>query len=317
MKRKRAKTSQQRSQKSIRIVKQENGKFHIDGMGAWYSYWRDPYHLMLTIPWWGFIGVIAIAYIALNAFFALLYLAGGDSLTGARPGSFEDAFFFSVHTLASIGYGVIAPKTTYANIIVTIEAITSLLTIAVVTGLAFARFAKPLARVVFSRYVVITPHEGVPTLMFRMANKRRNQIVEAQLKAYLLRDEMTKEGDFFYRVYDLPLLRDRTPAFTLSWTVMHSIDENSPLYGMTTEELTHSHAQIAIVASGLDESVAYSMTFRHNYGHQEILFNYRFVDIICKSSNGDRYFDYSHFHQAVPLDEITEPPNRDRGLGWG
>jgi inward rectifier potassium channel len=245
----------------IRLTQGDDGKFQIEGLETWYAYWRDPYHLLLTIPVWGFIPIVAIAYIFLNAIFALLYLAGGDCLAGARPGSFEDAFFFSVQTFASIGYGVISPKNTYANVVVSITAITSLVAIAVVTGLTFARLAKPTARVTFSRYAVIAPHNGIPTLMFRMANQRRNQIVEAQLHVYLLRDEITQEGNFIYRILDLPLLRDRTPAFALSWTAMHPIAEDSPLYGATPESLANSHTQIALAMSGIDETVAYSVNF--------------------------------------------------------
>jgi inward rectifier potassium channel len=155
------------------------GKLEIDEKGAWYSYLHDPYHLMLMIPWSGFALVVSVGYVSINVFFALLYLAGGDCLTGAKPGSFLDAFFFSVQTLASIGYGVISPNTLYANAMVTLEAITSLLAIALETGLAFARFSKPNAKVIFSDFAVIAPHNGYPALAFRAANERRNQIVEA------------------------------------------------------------------------------------------------------------------------------------------
>lgn len=303
---------------SIRLVKQD-GKFHIEGFGAWYSYFRDPYHLMLVIPWPGFLGVVAVSYVIINALFALLYLLGGDCLTNARPGSFEDAFFFSVHTFGSIGYGVIAPKTTYANIIVTLEAISSLLSIAVVTGLTFARFSKPTARVIFSKFAVITQHNGIPTLMFRVGNKRRNQILEARINLYLLRDDITAEGDYFYRIYDLNLLRSQSPSFTLTWTAMHAIDENSPLYGYTPESLAKSHTQIIISLSGIDETASYTVNLRHVYGASDVLFDYKLMDIIYKSPNGDRYLDYANFHKAVPVAKSiksnSEEVNRSLGLG--
>ncbi|AFY77824.1 Inward rectifier potassium channel [Pleurocapsa sp. PCC 7327] len=280
----------------------QDGRFQIVSLGAWYSYWRDPYHMMLTISWWGFIAIVAIAYIALNALFALLYLAGGDCLEGARPGSFEDTFFFSVHTLASIGYGVIAPKTTYANIIVTLSAITSLLTIAVVTGLAFARFSLPTARVLFSRVAVIAPYDGVPTLMFRAANQRRNLILEAQLQVYLMRDEISSEGQFMRRIYDLKLLRHQSPSFALTWAAMHPIDENSPLYGATPDSLFDNQTTLVISLSGIDETVAQAIHARHIYAAQDILWNNRFVDVLRDSPNGDRYIDYNHFHDIVPIE---------------
>nr|WP_245817259.1 ion channel [Hydrococcus rivularis] len=304
MKPRQERNSAKARQRRLPVVKIQiqDGRFQIVGLGAWYSYWRDPYHMMLTIPWWGFIAIVAIAYIVLNALFALLYLAGGDCLEGARPGSFEDAFFFSVHTLASIGYGVIAPKTTYANIIVTLSAITSLLTIAVVTGLAFARFSLPTARVLFSRVAVITPYDGVPTLMFRAANQRRNLILEAQLQVYLMRDEISSEGQFMRRIYDLKLLRHRSPSFALTWAAMHQIDENSPLYGATPDSLFENQTTLVISLSGIDETVAQAIHSRHIYAAQDILWNNRFVDVIRDAPNGDRYIDYNHFHDVVPID---------------
>lgn len=279
----------------------QNGRFQILGMGTWYSYWRDPYHLLLTIPWTGFIGLVALAYVLTNSLFALAYLAVPGSIENARPGSFWDAFFFSVQTVASIGYGAMYPKTAYANAIVTIEAMVGLVGIAVLTGLAFARFARPTARVLFSQVAVVTSHEGVPTLMFRTANQRRNQILEAQMRVYLMRDEVTSEGHAMRRFYDLRLLRQRTPSFTLSWTAMHPIDEYSPLYGATRESLVQSRATVVISLSGIDQTVAQMIHARHTYTADEILWNYRFVDIFHDTPDGHRYLDYSHFHEAVPL----------------
>ena len=284
-----------------KIINRE-GKLEVDGLGAWHSYLRDPYHLMLTIPWTGFTVVVSVGYIVINVIFALLYLAGGDCLEGAKPGSFLDAFFFSVQTLGSIGYGVISPKTFYANIIVTFEAIASLLAIAVVTGLAFARFSKPSARVIFSDVAVITPHNGVPTLAFRAANKRRNLILEARITVDFSIDQVTKEGEFIRRLYELQLLRQRTSSFNLAWTVMHPIDESSPLYGLTPEVLLDGRAAIIVSLVGIDETVAYTIHARHNYSAQEILWNYRFADMLTTEPNGDRYLNYKYFHSVVSIE---------------
>ncbi|MBE9033970.1 ion channel [aff. Roholtiella sp. LEGE 12411] len=283
-------------------IKIQDGQFEIMGMGVWYSYWRDPYHLLLTIPWTAFLALIAVLYVATNTLFALAYLAGGDCIENARPGYFLDAFFFSVQTLASIGYGAMYPKTTYANTIVTIEAMAGLVGIAVMTGLAFARFSRPTARVLFSHVAVITPHEGVPTLMFRAANERRNQILEAQMRVYLMRDEVTVEGQFMRRFHDLKLLRSQTPSFMLSWSAMHPIDEYSPLYGMTPESLIQTKTTLVISLSGIDETVAQVVHARHHYSANDILWNYRFVDIIHYTDEGHRYIDYNEFHDILPLD---------------
>ena len=289
--------------RTVRIENQD-GRFVIHGMGQWYHHWRDPYHLLLTIPWIGFVGVVSGAYLLLNGLFALAYLAGGDCLHGAQPGSFNDAFFFSVQTLASIGYGAIYPKTFYANSIVTIEAIASLLLIAVVTGLAFARFSRPIARVLFSQFIIVTTHNRQPTLMFRVANERHNFILEATAQVYLVINEVTAEGESMRRFHELKLLRQRTPSLILTWTIMHQIDPDSPLYGLTSSDLQERSANISVLISGVDETVAYTITARHSYDAPEILFGYRFEDIIDKSDNGDIYFDYSRFHQVQPHPEI-------------
>jgi inward rectifier potassium channel len=284
-----------------RRISQKNGRFQVEGMGKWYRYWRDPYHLLLTLPWIGFVGIVAGGYLLLNLGFALLYLLGGDCLIGARLGSFEDAFFFSVHTLGSIGYGVIAPKTTYANLIVTMEAIASLLVIAVVTGLSFARFSKPTARVLFSKLAVITPHNGQPTLMFRAANQRSNQILEAEIRVYLSRDEITTEGERFRRVHELALIRNRNPSFSLSWSIMHPIDQQSPLYHYSPERFEADRVQIITSLTGLDETVAYTIQSRYVYDHQDLRWDHRFVDIIRDVENGDRLIDYSYFHDVEQI----------------
>jgi inward rectifier potassium channel len=279
----------------------KDGHFQVDGMGTWKSYWRDPYHLLLTIPWQGFVAAVIVTYLGTNTLFALLYMVGGDNVANATPGSFLDHFFFSVQTLASIGYGAMYPKTVYANVIVTIEAVVGLVAIAVLTGLAFARFSRPTARVLFSRNAVVTPHEGKPTLIFRAANSRRNHILEAQMSVYLLRDVVTLEGQFLRRIYDLKLIRNVSPSFSLTWVAMHEIDDQSPLYGVTLEELTASNATLTVTLNGIDETVSQVVHSRHIYAAPEILWNYRFVDIVERSPEGHRIIDYNAFHDVEPL----------------
>ena len=293
----------QRQRRLPRVnIKIRDGRFQIMGMNTWYSYWREPYHLLLTLPWSGFLLLIAVTYLASNSIFALAYLAGGDCVENARPGSFLDMFFFSVQTLASIGYGAMYPKTTYCNLVVTIEAMASPVAIAVMTGLAFARFSRPTARVMFSRVAIITPHEGMPTLIFRAANQRGNQILEAQMLVYLIRDEVTAEEQFIRKIYDLQLIRNHSPSFTLSWVGMHVIDELSPLYGISAESLIETNTTITVLLTGIDETIAQSVHARYDYTAREILWNYRFVDVIYRTAEGHRYIDYNFFHDVSPLD---------------
>ncbi|WP_299415873.1 ion channel [Acaryochloris sp. IP29b_bin.148] len=282
------------------VLKFQDGKFSVSGLDAWYTYWRDPYHLLLTIPWPGFLLILAGGYVVINILFALAFLAGGDCIANATPGSFWDAYFFSVQTLGAIGYGAMHPTTPYANLVVTVEAFTSILSVALITGLAFARFSRPAARVLFSQVAVITPYNGVPTLMFRTANQRRNQILEAEINLYFLQDEISSEGDSMRHLYNLKLLRHRTPSFTLTLTVMHPIDESSPLYGATAESLEHTKATLIVTLTGIDDTVAQSLHARHTYGATDILWNHKFIDLFHQTPNGHRYIDYTHFHDVLP-----------------
>lgn len=276
-------------------------RFQVLRKGSSRSHWKDPYHWLLTISWTQFLVVIAIVYVTANILFALAYLAGGDGIENARSGSFFDAFFFSVQTMASIGYGAMYPRTTYANIIVTIEALAGLMGLAMGTGLMFARFSRPTARVLFSRVAVITSYNGVPTLMFRAANERHNQILEAQVKVTMLRDEVTSEGEAMRRFHDLKLVRSETSIFALTWTVMHVIDKSSPFYGMTPESLAQENLELIVTLTGLDETVSQTINARHSFIAKEILWNMRFVDILSVMPDGSRCIDYSRFHDVVPI----------------
>lgn len=278
------------------------GELSLLNSSVWYSYWRDPYHLLLTMPWLGFGVLVVLINLSVNGLFALAYLAGGDGIANARSGSFLDAFFFSVQTLASIGYGAMYPRSSYVNTVVTIESLVGLLGVALVAGLAFARFSRPTARVIFSRVAVVTPYEGIPALMFRTANQRRNQILEAQMRVYLLRDEVSLEGKFMRRLYSLKLLRSQTSSFALTWTAIHPIDKESALYGTTPESLAHTNAQIVVSLSGIDETVYQAIHARYLYKVEDILWNWQLVDIIDSTPNGDRYIDFSRFHDAVPVE---------------
>ena len=212
----------------------------------------DLYHWLLVIPWRQFLLILFVFYFGLNFIFALMYFLTGGGIVNARPGSFKDLYFFSIQTLSTVGYGSMFPETLTAEIIVSVEIFVGLICIAILTGLMFARFAKPTARVMFSEIAVICPFDGIPTLMFRAANKRDNRILEAQVKVSLMRDEITKEGHQLRRFYDLPLMRSQTPVFGLSWLIMHPIDENSPFYQKNPEELNEKGIELWISLTGLD-----------------------------------------------------------------
>jgi len=258
----------------------------------------DLYHRLLTMPWTGFFALLAAAYVAFNAIFALLYrLQDGSIAESGR--SFANAFFFSVQTMATIGYGEMHPATLYANVLVTIEVLLGLLGFALGTGVIFARISRPTARVMFSRAAVITDFDGVPTLMFRVANQRLNRILEAHVTVSLVRNELAAEGVAMRRFYELPVARERSPLFVLTWTVMHAIDKTSPLHGATQETLKAQGAELIVTLRGLDETFAQTIHARHNYLAEEILWQRRLVDIIGTTPDGRLSVDYSRFHDTA------------------
>lgn len=278
-----------------------NRRYDVVRKGVAHTKWRDYYHWLLILDWPQFFALTVASYIGTNTLFALLYLAGGDCIKNARPGSLFDAFFFSVQTMATIGYGAMYPSTDYANLLVSLEALVGLMGVAMGTGLMFARFSRPTARVLFSRVAVIAPHNGVPTLMLRVANERRNQILEAQVGVSLLRDEITLEGHFMRRFYDLKLVRSQTRTFALSWMVIHEIDESSPLYGVTPELMAQTETDIVVTITGIDETASQTVHARHYYITEEILWNMRFVDIFSKKPDGRRMLDFTRFHDVTPV----------------
>ena len=257
--------------------------------------WGDAYYRVLLLPWRLFLPGVALAYLALNIPFAALFLLDPGGVSEMRPGSFADAFFFSVQTLATIGYGRMAPVDTFANLVVTAETLAGLASLALVTGLGFARFSRPTARVAFSRHVVIGPHDGVPTLMVRMGNQRRSQILEADVTVTLLRDERTLEGVAMRRFYTLPLSRSHSPVFTLTFTAMHAIDGASPLHGATPETLRAAGVELLVTVTGLEETLLQTVHARHSYGVDEVAWNRSFADMILTGDDGSRVLDFTRF----------------------
>jgi inward rectifier potassium channel len=263
----------------------------------------DFYHQLLTVSPWTLFLILVATYISFNLVFGALYLLQPGDIANAAPGSFPDAFFFSVQTMATIGYGDMHPATVYANLLVTVEVLLGMTGLALATGLVFARFSRPTARVMFSQIAVVANHDGMPSLMFRAANRRRNQILEAQVAVMLLRDETNAEGVEMRRFHDMAVARPHTPMFALSWTVIHPIDENSPLLGASRESLLRAHAQIIVSITGIDETFAQAIHARHTYEATEIRWNHRFADILTRTEDGHRRIDYRHFHETVEVEE--------------
>ncbi len=260
----------------------------------------DFYHLALRASWTQLLGAVALGFVVVNVLFAGLYWVS-DGIANARPGHALDYFFFSVHTFGTIGYGSMFPQTDAAEFIATVEALTSLVMNAVLTGLVFARFARPRARVLWSQKAVISDREGVPTLMMRVSNERVNHVVEATARASIIRAEVTREGERIRRIIDLPLVRQTSPSFILTWTVMHAITKDSPLYGLTAEQLQAQGAEILITLTGLDETLAQTIHARFSYVADDLVYAARYDDIIRGvDGQGRSILDYAHFHATLP-----------------
>lgn len=221
----------------------------------------DLYYLILQGSWARVLSLFAVLFLLVNVAFAGLYLAGGDCITGARSGSFADAFFFSVQTIATIGYGGLSPATLYANVLVTLESMIGILGVALATGMIFAKFARPRANVTFSSHALIGPYDGRRSLYFRVANVRGNDVSEASIGLSALIDHQTAEGHKLRRLEELKLTRSKTPLFRLSWLVVHVIDETSPLWGKTLDELYRDRVMLVISMTGMDTTIVFDHHF--------------------------------------------------------
>jgi inward rectifier potassium channel len=261
-------------------------------------YFSDFYHHLLTASWPSLLIQIAFLFGVGNALFALgYYLDGG--IENARPGSYLDVFFFSVETMATIGYGKMAPNSLISHTLMSIEALTGLMGFALITGLVFAKFSRPSARVRFSRFAVISKRDGVSSLMFRMANVRSNQIVEAQIHVVLARQERTAEGESVRRFHDLEMSRHRNAIFGYSWTAIHPIRPGSPFYGATPESLALAEAGVVVSLTGIDETFSQTVYARYYYEAADIIFGARLADITTRTPDREFLIDYANFDEVV------------------
>ncbi|HKV54814.1 MAG TPA: ion channel [Candidatus Binataceae bacterium] len=262
------------------------------------GYFEDFYHQLLTSSWAMLLLEVMAAFVAINCLFGLGYLLD-NGIENARRGSLADAFFFSVQTMATIGYGKMAPATLIANVLMTAEALMGLLAFALITGLVFSKFSRPTARVRFTRNAVISTRDGVPSLMFRMANVRSNQIVEAQIHVVFARQETTLEGEGVRRFYDLELTRYRNAIFSYSWTAVHPITEKSPLYRTTPESLSATLAGITVSLTGIDDIFSQTVYARNYYEAEDIIWGGRFADITTRNPDGEFMLDFSFFDHVL------------------
>jgi inward rectifier potassium channel len=252
---------------------------------------KDPYHILVTATWRAFLAGLVTAYALLNIVFALLYFAVPGSVANVKPGSFLDAFFFSVETLATVGYGVFAPATVYGHVIASIEILCGMAFTAVATGLIFVRFSRPRARILYADNAVITVRNGIPTLMVRIANGRMTVLTDARAQLSALMREETLEGAVYRRPRDLSLDRPHLPIFALTWTLMHPIDEASPLYGMDADELQSESVRLFLSLHAHDTALNADVQDMKDWGPEQVLFHSRYQDAVSFDEQGRTYAD--------------------------
>lgn len=259
---------------------------------------RDAYHRFLQLSWPAALGVLVAMYLAVNTVFAAVFVVTGG-VANAEHGSFFDALSFSAQTLGTIGYGAMYPQSHLAQSVVIVESVVGMLVSALATGLVFAKFAQPVGRIAFAHHAVVSPMDGVPTLMIRVGNQRANMVVEAAVRVVLTRTVKTAEGVTFYQLDDLALRRDRSPALNRSWTVMHRIDERSPLYGMTPESLAREEMEFLVTLVGTDDTSYQPVHARHTYEHSAVVWGARHADVLTERPDGDLVLDVRRFHDLT------------------
>ena len=262
---------------------------------------HDLFHHFMTVGWPRLFITLGAFFLAFDVLFGFLYALVPGCIANLNPPGFAGAFFFSVETLATVGYGDMHPQTLYGHLVAMAEIFVGLMSLALITGIMFARFSRPRARFLFTRNAVVRPIDGKLTLLVRAANQRQNVVQDASAQLHMLRDEVTEEGFRIRRVINLPLVRSHHPMFVLGWTIMHVIDDASPLNSETAESLHALGASLVLSVSGTDETTGQVLMARAEYSCDDIRWNVTFHDILEVAEDGTLHVDYGKFHDIEPL----------------
>jgi inward rectifier potassium channel len=261
------------------------------------SEWRDLYHWLLTLQWPAFAGFLLGSYFLVNFIFAFFYYIYPGCIANMRPYSVMDAFFFSVETVATVGYGHMYPQTLYGHLVAMFEIIVGMAGVAVITGLIFIRFSRPLVRLVFSDSLVLSSFDGRPTLMFRAANIRHEAMAEAEFRLMLVREEVLPEGAYV-RFYPLRLQFDRLIVFPAAVTIRHVIDETSPLHQVSLQDLERGKVRFYASIVCIDTVIPASIQSQKHYTWRDIRFGHRFVEIYSDGEENELRVDYGRLHET-------------------
>lgn len=288
-------------QRPLRDRRISLGPRQIIARGLTANFWTDAYHASLTVTWPVFIGAAASAFIALNAVFGALYALQPGAISHVEAHGLLGYFYFSIETIAGVGYGDMHPQSQYGHIVASTEIFTGLFGVALLTGLIFARFSQPRARIIFARRPVVSAYEGQPALMLRAANARTNMISDAAAKLWFFRSFTTAEGAVMRRSYELALVRTENPMFVLSWNIFHVIDPSSPLHGLDAAAMREIDAGIVLSISGHDETSAQMVRARQIYAHDDIAWDHKYSDILESGPDGLTIVNYQLFHEITPV----------------
>ena len=288
------------SDESSERLLNRDGSFNVERTGLSFFQSLNLYHALLTMSWTRFYLTLLVSYIGINILFALAFvLCGPDGLDGfegiGTAGSLLEAFFFSVQTFTTVGYGAVHPANLAANVIATIDAFTGLTGFALATGLLFARFSRPTAKIIYSTHGLIAPYRGINAFMFRIVNQRKSQLLNVEIQLLFTRLKM-KNGERHREYHQLRLERESIVFFPLHWTIVHPIDEESPLYGLTEEDFHRSHSEFLILLAATDDTFAQTVHSRSSYRHDEVIWNARFSDPFQVHEDGSIQVDMRRFH---------------------
>jgi inward rectifier potassium channel len=267
--------------------------------GLHLGFWADISHRSMTASWQSFIAGVVLVFIVLNAAFGLLYWIGDQPVSNVARNDYLDYVYFSIETLSTAGYGDMHPQTHYGHFVSAVELLTGIFSMSVMTGLIFARFSRPRARLLFANNAVIATQDGKPTLMVRFANERHNIIGNATARLWLLRNTTTKEGQPIRRFNELSLLKNEHPALALSWTLYHVLDEQSELFNLDADDFKAAGIALVVVVSGYDVVAAQTIHARKSYDHTNIHFGQRYADILENLDDRRIRIDYGKFHDTV------------------
>ena len=308
-------TTHQSREKSARI---RVGAYEFKKLGISRFDLRDPYQLAIALTWPGYLLALFALYLSANLVFAALFWLAPGSVANARPYSFVDAIFFSIETLGTVGYGDMHPATLYGHVVASIEIVCGLAFTAILTGLTFVRFSRPRAKLVFAANPVVAMYNSKPTLMLMVGNGRPGVLTDATAKLNVMLSETAADGRSLRRAQELRVERAHIPLFPFSWTLMHVLDEKSPLYGLDAVRVRKAEARIFVTFEAHDPTLAASVHEIHTYTPEDIRFGVRYRDPVAIGKDGMPVLDLMAIGALEP--DVGERPETGwtaREEGWG